>query len=378
MAASVGLSLCHTSRGRLTVATVIVTALFIACVLYNSEMYRWGGEGERARSVPIYFPQQQQHQRTVLHTGGGGERRSRAREDRLMRANTADSPPSPSNNRSCGQCGAKRFPSALIIGVRKGGTRALIDMLKSHPDVAAAGSEVHFFDRDENFERGVRWYIEQMPHSTRSQITVEKSPSYFVSQRAPGRIRGMSPRMKLILIVRNPVDRTISDYTQLLRKGRRKGSFEEELFLLSGEINTKFYPLSISTYDIYFEKWLENFQIDQIHLVDGDTLIKNPAGELEKTERFLGIGQFFSQDMFYFNSTKGFYCWKKFDERGTHLVPNCLGSAKGHALPQLSNYTVQRLVEYFRPHNERFFMQAQRRFNWDTAYSNIADHSKFQ
>lgn len=70
---------------------------------------------------------------------------------------------------------------ALIIGVRKCGTRALLEMLYLHPRIQKAGGEVHFFDRDENYLKGLEWYRKKMPHSFRGQITIEKSPSYFVS-----------------------------------------------------------------------------------------------------------------------------------------------------------------------------------------------------
>lgn len=69
---------------------------------------------------------------------------------------------------------------ALVIGVRKCGTRALLEMLYLHPRVQKAAGEVHFFDRDENYWKGLEWYRKKMPHSFRGQITIEKSPSYFV------------------------------------------------------------------------------------------------------------------------------------------------------------------------------------------------------
>lgn len=50
----------------------------------------------------------------------------------------------------------RKLPEALIIGVKKGGTRALLEFIRVHPDVRAAGSEVHFFDRF--YKRGFEWY----------------------------------------------------------------------------------------------------------------------------------------------------------------------------------------------------------------------------
>lgn len=54
-------------------------------------------------------------------------------------------------------------------------------MLNLHPRIQKAAGEVHFFDRDENYIKGLEWYRKKMPHSFRGQITIEKSPSYFVT-----------------------------------------------------------------------------------------------------------------------------------------------------------------------------------------------------
>uniref|UniRef100_A0A1A9X4D3 Sulfotransferase domain-containing protein n=1 Tax=Glossina brevipalpis TaxID=37001 RepID=A0A1A9X4D3_9MUSC len=111
--------------------------------------------------------------------------------------------------------GIVQSSEALIIGIRKCGTRALLEMLYLHPRIQKAGGEVHFFDRDENYMKGLDWYRKKMPHSFRGQITIEKSPSYFVSPEVPERVRAMNASIKLLLIVREPVTRAISDYTQL-------------------------------------------------------------------------------------------------------------------------------------------------------------------
>ena len=59
----------------------------------------------------------------------------------------------------------RRLPQCLIIGVRKGGTRALLEFLNLHPDVQAERREVHFFDNDNRYGRGLEWYRHQM-HAT--------------------------------------------------------------------------------------------------------------------------------------------------------------------------------------------------------------------
>lgn len=350
MAGSYGPSFCcHPGRRRLTAITTVSLLATMMILAYNFA-YDSG---------------------SVLSAEFESHRR---REDKLSHTQMVMGGARPLN---CSLRVVRKFPSALIIGVRKGGTRALLEMLKCHPDIVTATSEIHYFDRDENFANGVQWYIDRMPLSTKTQITIEKSPSYFVTPQVAKRVFMVSPTTKIILIVRNPLDRIVSDYTQLLRKGRNKKSFEGDVFLSpSGEINTAFYPVSISMYDIHFERWLKHFQLSQILIVNGDALIRDPTKELKKVEEFLEVSEFFQEDMFYFNATKGFYCWKKSsdDRSPSH---HCLGSAKGHHLPQLSNDTVQRLRDFFRPHNERFFTQVQQRFSWDKGYSNIGTLSKF-
>lgn len=60
----------------------------------------------------------------------------------------------------------------LIIGVRKCGTRALLEMLNLHPRIQKAAGEVHFFDRDENYIKGLNWYKNKMPNTFKGQITI--------------------------------------------------------------------------------------------------------------------------------------------------------------------------------------------------------------
>ena len=68
----------------------------------------------------------------------------------------------------------KRLPQCVLIGVRKGGTRALLDMLNLHTSIRVANFEVHFFDNDTNYNRGLDWYREQMPPTNPWKIALEK------------------------------------------------------------------------------------------------------------------------------------------------------------------------------------------------------------
>lgn len=129
----------------------------------------------------------------------------------------------------------RRLPKAIIAGVKKGGTRALLAYLRLHPQVRSVGPEPHFFDR--HYARGVEWYRNQMPLSAANQITIEKTPSYFVTKNVPERIFKLNPQMKILIVLRDPVTRAISDFTQSAAKGRTSQSFEESALRLP---NAKF------------------------------------------------------------------------------------------------------------------------------------------
>ena len=121
---------------------------------------------------------------------------------------------------------SKRPPDVVIIGVKKGGTRALLEMLKLHPQVVSPVGEVHFYDK--NYKRGTDWYLSRMPSATQQQLIVEKTPSYFVTPNAPLKMSAVNPDTRIVLVVRDPVTRLVSDFVQL-----RKGTGDFDRFVLS-------------------------------------------------------------------------------------------------------------------------------------------------
>ncbi|XP_063338025.1 heparan sulfate glucosamine 3-O-sulfotransferase 3A1-like [Pelmatolapia mariae] len=258
--------------------------------------------------------------------------------------------------------GSKKLPQALIIGVKKGGTRALLEFLRVHPDIRAVGAEPHFFDR--NYHNGLEWYRELMPKTLEGQITMEKTPSYFVTREAPARISAMSRNTKLIVVVRDPVTRAISDYTQTLSKKPDIPSFESLTFKnrTTGLIDTSWSAIQIGIYAKHLDNWLQYFPMEQILFVSGERLISDPAGELGRVQDFLGLKRIITDKHFYFNQTKGFPCLKKAEGSSK---PHCLGKTKGRTHPNINPEVVQRLRDFYRPFNMKFYQMTGRFFGWD-------------
>lgn len=278
----------------------------------------------------------------------------------------------------------KSLPGAIIIGVKKGGTRALLNMLKIHPGISAATGEVHFFDRNNTYLRGKSWYVNRMPATSSDQLVIEKTPAYFVTPYVPERIHKLLPNLKVILIVRDPVQRVISDFAQLSSKRAVKKmaklNFSSTVFYPSGKIKKKSRILRVSLYDVHYKRWLRYFNKSQIHIVNGDKFIKNPYSELHKLEQFLPVKSYFRESMFVLNKTKGFYCWRRphtnikvfkntvLDppptDGSTRMATVCLGKGKGRKHPDVSLRTIKKLKKYYRPFMKHFYQLSGQNFGW--------------
>ncbi|XP_066554884.1 heparan sulfate glucosamine 3-O-sulfotransferase 5 [Amia ocellicauda] len=258
----------------------------------------------------------------------------------------------------------QQLPRAIIIGVRKGGTRALLEMLNLHPAVVKASQEIHFFDNDQNYARGIDWYRGKMPFSFLHQITIEKSPAYFITEEVPERIFKMNSSIKLLIIVREPTTRAISDYTQVLEGKERKNKtyykFEKlAMDTNTYEVNTKYKAVRTSIYTKHLERWLKYFPIEQFHIVDGDKLITDPLPELQLVEQFLNLPPRISQYNLYFNATRGFYCL-----RYNIVFNKCLAGSKGRIHPDIDPSVSTKLRKFFHPFNQKFYQITGRIFNW--------------
>ncbi|CAH2106167.1 unnamed protein product [Euphydryas editha] len=261
----------------------------------------------------------------------------------------------------------KRLPDALIIGVKKCGTRALLEFLRLHPDVRAAGSEVHFFDK--YYHKGFEWYREKMPPTLEGQITMEKTPSYWVTRSAPRRVYSMNPSVKLLAVVRDPVTRSISDYTQSASKRPSLPRFEDLALVNStvtwggpwSVVDSSWPPVRLGIYARPLKRWLRRFPRSRILFISGERLVVDPAAEMARVQDFLGLKLVITDKHFYFNSTKGFPCLLKSESRST---PHCLGKNKGRNHPYIDPVVIERLREFYRPYNEKFYELSGINFGW--------------
>jgi hypothetical protein len=176
----------------------------------------------------------------------------------------------------------------IIIGGQRCGTTYLYKLLEEHPQICAAKPlrpEPKFFLKDD-YEKGLDHYIDTyFPHrEEHHKIFVEKSTSYYESEIAAKRINSLVPNSKIIMILRDPVQRAISNYFFSKNNGLETRSLED-VFL--NESDPPKYPSNISTnpfnylkrgeYIKYIEMYLEHISEDRIHILFLKDIINNPA-----------------------------------------------------------------------------------------------------
>lgn len=181
------------------------------------------------------------------------------------------------------------LPQFLIIGAAKSGTTSLCENLRRHPDCfIPADKEPNFFGMDENYRKGMDYYSTLFEPAEAHQICGEGSTDYAKCSRYPHaaeRIAQHLPGIKLIYIMRHPVERAYSYYVHRHRHGITE-TFEEYMERTSEAVDGSHYMMQIDRYMAHFDK------SDFLFLLSTD-LIDAPEKTLAQICRFIGIDDTF-------------------------------------------------------------------------------------
>lgn len=189
----------------------------------------------------------------------------------------------------------------LIMGTQKGGTSALAKFLSEHEQIGmAAQKEVHFFDHDKFFDPLVNYqdyhdYFSDVISSPQYQVIGEATPIYMYCQNAPQRIAQYNPKMKLIFILRNPLDRAYSHWTMNRRRGLEFLSFSEAIRLENERLKVapegyRFYSyVERGYYSQQIKKIMELFPRKQMLFLKNEDLKVRHIPTLNRVYDFLGV-----------------------------------------------------------------------------------------
>ena len=260
--------------------------------------------------------------------------------------------------RAASQTEPEVLPDFLIIGVQKSGTNSLYDLLSEHPGVERAiTKELNYFNL--HFEKGVEWYRSQLPLPRRNEehkpITGEATPDYLFYPDAARRAAQVVPQARLIVLLRNPVDRAYSHYHHQVRKGRETLGFEEAMEAeeerLRGERDKMledehynsfnyrhFSYLSRGVYLDQLLRWSEFYSQEQMLVLKSEDFFERTPQTLKLVLDFLDLSDWRPE------------AWE---------VRN-----KGYYEQEMAPATRRRLEEYFEPHNRRLYEYLGMDFGW--------------
>jgi hypothetical protein len=212
--------------------------------------------------------------------------------------------------------GQRMLPSFLIVGAQRSGTTSMYRALSQHPAVlkAVLHKGVHYFDV--NYGEDLDWYRSHFPlRASAARVrrrtgvtgqTFESSPYYMTHPLAPERIERDLPGVKLLVLVRDPVERAYSAHAHELARGFETEPFERALELeaerLAGETDRLIAdPTAVShhhqhnayvtrgQYVDYLEPLAERFGRDRLHVVDSHDFFARPEPTYDAVLDFLGL-----------------------------------------------------------------------------------------
>ncbi len=262
------------------------------------------------------------------------------------------------------------LPDFLVIGAKRGGTTSVWNWLTRHPHVAPmfpTAQQIkspHYFDI--HYTEGLDWYRSHFPSRAALERTArrtgvrpllgEASPYYVFHPLVAERVRAAMPEAKLILTLRNPVDRAYSNYCE------RRGSDAEELATFEEAIDAEpgrlageedrlradpgYYSadhdchsyLARGRYAEHLAPWLQLFAREQLLILPFEDLKTDPADAYRTIQEFLGLPV---------------------------VSPPTLAHHNKLPVPSMAPATRERLVDYFRPWNAKLATLLGRQFSWD-------------
>jgi hypothetical protein len=209
----------------------------------------------------------------------------------------------------------RTLPDFFILSGGRCGSTSLFAILCAHPQVMAPShKEVHFFDR--NYERGIDFYRRLFPLAIHRRarerrlgskvLTGEATTYYLLHPAVPSRVFAALPQARLIVMLRDPVDRAYSHYQLAVRAGKETLSFEEALDAEERRLTGDEERLAVDPaydspshrYNSYIsrglylqqlERWEERFPREQLLILPSESFFADTVGSLAKVTGFLGL-----------------------------------------------------------------------------------------
>lgn len=273
-------------------------------------------------------------------------------------------------------------PTFLVIGSQKAGSTSVHRALRQHPEVFVPGKkELNFFFLDAEYRKGLPWY-ERLFETDAPGIKArgEASPGYICHPETPRRIHDALPDVKLVLTVRNPIDRAYSQYWDNRRQLAEPFTWDEAVEPLLAD--HRFVPgdgrrgyLSRGVYMPHIERYLALFPREQLLVVVLDDLKADPHAEHRRIFEFVGVDPEIEVAGVQHNPAVTFNTpparWLFAHPAATRHLPRNVrrlllrGPKAPFRAPPMRAETRATLVEFYRPWNAQLEAFLGRPLGWD-------------
>lgn len=190
------------------------------------------------------------------------------------------------------------LPNFIILGSQKAGTTSLYQVLKQHPEIfMPEKKELNYFFHEDEYAKGDDYYQAYFaPAPEAAKAIGEASPGYICHPLAPERIHQLVPEAKLIVTVRNPIERAYSQYWDNRRSLSETYTFEEAI---DTALEENYQPgklgyFSRGTYMQYIRRYLALFQAEKLLVLPFEDLKANPQAFFRRCFEFLGVAPAFT------------------------------------------------------------------------------------
>ncbi|MFW9784789.1 MAG: sulfotransferase [Candidatus Heimdallarchaeota archaeon] len=179
-----------------------------------------------------------------------------------------------------------KIPDFIGIGVARSATSWIYAALTEHPEICGGKiKEIHFFDQDYNFKKGIAHYLSFFANCPENKLKGEFTPSYFSTSKVAERIYENFPNVKLILCLRNPIEKVYSNYRYHVERKLALSIYKK----LEDAINNEKKFLEKGLYYKHLNNYLELYPREQILILLFDDIISDPLDVVSNLYSFLEV-----------------------------------------------------------------------------------------
>jgi len=187
------------------------------------------------------------------------------------------------------------LPDFFVIGAQKAGSTYLLQCLAEHPQIYMPPSEVAFFEDSLYDPQRLDWFEQHFNPAQPGQVVGVKRPNLLGRPECPERLHRHMPNLKLVVVLRHPVERAVSGYFHYMKTGFLPVRPVEQGLqeLLDGKLPEGFpraaEVLEFGLYHKHLSNYQQQFPAEQLHITLLDDLKPDPQQELDKLYAFLGV-----------------------------------------------------------------------------------------